>query len=151
MPIDLKKHIVDALNEVAELWAKDLRAHRDPEIATPMSPTARSVADLTYETILVNRRFAARLRGEAPPSMDGFPAAPEGLRTGAALADAMRESIDGIVAAYDDPEREIPATGGGTVTAFELCGFAITHSYYHLGQVDYVQTVYGDTEVHWMA
>ena len=150
MPIDLDAHVRDGLNEIAELWVKDLVAHRDEEIAVPASPTARSVADLTYEAIFVNRRFAARLRGEMPEPMNGFPSCPERLRSGAALAAAMRESVDAILFSLGDLQREIPATGGGAVTAFEVAGFAIQHLYFHLGQVDYVQTVYGDTEVHWM-
>jgi len=135
---------------VSTLWEKDLAAHRDEELLSRPSETARSVADFAYETIFVNRRIAARLRGEAVASMDGFPTCPEELRSRDLLAKAMRESADEVLAAVGDPEREITRPDGSTVSAFASAEFAAVHMFYHLGQVNYVQTMYGDPAVHWM-
>lgn len=93
-----------------------------------------------------------RLRGETPPPLTGFPPqtgpCPEELRTSESLAEAMRVSIREIAASIGDPERVLE-TGSGPTTAFALTEFAVLHMYYHLGQVNYAQTLYVDAEVHW--
>lgn len=150
MAIDLSALLKERLDEVSTLWEKDLAAHRDEELLSRPSETARSVADFAYETVFVNRRIAARLRGETVAPMDGFPACPEELRDRGLLAKAMRESADEVLAALGDPQREITRPDGSTVSAFASAEFAAIHMFYHLGQVNYVQTMYGDPAVHWM-
>ncbi len=149
MAIDLTKHLTENLQEVAEMWAKDLAAHTG-DLTTKAAPTARSIADIAYETIFVNRAFVARLKGAPAEPMDGFPECPRELRSAEALSAAMTESAHAIVAAIGDPERMIARRDGSQTTAFEVAGFAATHMMYHLGQVNYVQTVEGDPVIHWM-
>ena len=149
MAIDLKGLLEERLRDGAGLWAKDLAAHREEEFASA-SGGARSVADFAYETVFVNQRIAARLRGEGVAPMDGFPSCPDDLRSREALAKAMAESAEEVLAAVGDPERTITRPDGTTVSAFASAEFAAIHMYYHLGQVNYIQTVYGDPAVHWM-
>lgn len=149
MAIDLKAYLDESIRGSAALWAKDLAAHAGDLDSTP-APTARSVADFTYETILVNQIFAARLKGETPPSMDGFPTCPDELRSVDALSKAMTDSAQDILDAVGDLERPIRRGNGEEATAFEVAAFSAQHMMYHLGQLNYIQTVEGDPVVHWM-
>ena len=149
MAIDLKAYLDESVTEAAAMWAKDLAAHGGDLNSVP-APTARSVADFTYETILVNHIFAARLKGETPPSMEGFPTCPDELRSVEALSKAMTDSAQGILDAVGDLERPIRRGNGEEATAFEVAAFSATHMMYHLGQLNYVQTIEGDPVVHWM-
>lgn len=150
MALDLKGQLEELLRDCVWLWQKDLSMHRDEGFASSSSETARSAADLAYETVFDNRRVAARLRGEAVDSVDGFPACPEELRTREAMAKAMAESAEEILAALGDPEREIILSDGSKTTAFARVQYAANHMYYRLGRLNYVQATYGDTKIHWM-
>lgn len=152
MPLDLRALLDERLRNVGEMWAQDLSAHRPEELTRTPVETARSVADFAYETIYINRRIAMRLRGETPPPLTGFPPqtgpCPEELSAPGPLAEAMRASVVEIADAIGEPERVLETQSGPT-TSFALAEFAVLHMYYHLGQVNYAQTLYGDAEVHW--
>ena len=151
MSLDLKAILAENLNQCAELWEKDLLAHRVDQITTRPTESARSIADIVYETAVVNRRIAARLKGETPPPMDGFPSCPAEIATAAGLAKELKDATAVVLAAAgDDLEREV-VTPMGPESAFTYALFAGTHMMYHLGQINYIQTVYGDTDVHWLA
>ena len=150
MAIDLTAFVTNDLQGTAALWAKDLAAHRADEFNVSPSEKVRSVADFSYETLYVNRRLIARAKGEAVPPMDGFPTCPEELRTPDAMAKALAESVEQFLAVMGDPEREIVRPDGTVLTAFELGSFMNVHMMYHLGQINYIQTLYGDAHIHWM-
>lgn len=150
MAIDLKALLKERIEETAALWAKDLAAHRDDQLITRPSETARSLADIAWETITINRRVATRLRGETPGPIDGFPVCPPEMANRVALAEQMAASAQEILAAAGDSmEREIPLPNGEKESVFSYGEFALMHMQYHLGQLNYVQTVYGDTDIHW--
>lgn len=150
MAIDLAEFVTKDLRGMAAMWAKDLAAHRPEEFCSSPSEKVRSVADFSYETLFVNRRLIARVTGEPVLPMDGFPSCPEELCTPEAMAAALTESVEQFIAAMGDPEREIVRPDGTILTAFELGSFMNVHMMYHLGQINYVQTLCGDGDVHWM-
>lgn len=150
MALDLTGHLEELLRDCVWLWQKDLSMHCDEAFASSSSETARSAADLAYETVFDNRRVAARLRGEAVDSAAEYPPCPEEFRTRDAMAKAMAESAEEILAALGDPEREIVLSDGSKTTAFARVQYAANHMYYHLGQLNYIQAMYGDTKIHWM-
>ena len=138
------------LTGCADNWAKDLSAHQDEAFLTPTGPHVRSAADFTYEVVHINRRLAARIRGDVLGPFTGFPTCPDDLKSREALATALRESVDEILEAVGDPEREINMPDGSIETPISLAVFAANHMYYHLGQLNLIQVSYGDTTFHWM-
>lgn len=149
MAIDLPALLRERLRSAATLWAKDLRAHRPEELTKKPGEHARNAADIAWETILTNRRLAIRLRGEEPFAMEGFPTCPPEMATVSALIEAMGTSVEELLTATgDDMAREVHYPGGSE-SAFEYAEFAGIHMMYHLGQINYQQTLYGDPAVHW--
>ena len=149
MATDLKAYLDKSLNDASALWAIDLAAHAGDLNVAP-SDTARSVADIAYETVFVNRMFAARLNGDTTASMDGFPSCPPDMRSAEALSKALGDSVREILDAVGDPERPVARGNGDESSAFAVAAFAGTHMMFHLGQINYIQTVNGDPEIHWM-
>jgi len=142
--------VQSSLRQAAQLWEKDLRAHDVARLTEKPSETTRSVADFSYEVVTINRLFAARLRGEnPPPSPDGFPICPEELLSVDSLVTAIHESTEEVLEAMGDDEGRIVDTPNGPQNALGLAMFGAIHMFYHLGQVNYVQTMYGDTQMHW--
>ena len=148
MATDLKAFLDKSLTEASARWAMDLAAHAGDLNVAP-SETARSVADIAYETVFVNRMFAARLKGDATASMDGFPSCPSEMRSAQALSKAMGDSVREILNAVGDPERVVARGHGDESSAFAVAAYAGTHMMFHLGQINYIQTVNGDAEIHW--
>lgn len=66
------------------------------------------------------------------------------------MAMTMSESAEEILAAIGDPEREIVLSDGSRTTAFARVQYSASRMYYHLGQLNYIQALYGDTKIHWM-
>ncbi|RYG36840.1 DinB family protein [bacterium] len=149
MSLDLHALLKERLREAATLWAKDLRAHDPEHLTVEPKEGVRSAADIAWECVLTNRRLAMRIRGEEPFTLDGFPACPPEFATIPALIKALSESTDEILAAAgDDVEREV-SYPGGSESVFAYAEFAGIHMMYHLGQINYIQTLYGDPAVHW--
>ena len=138
------------LRQASHLWEKDLRAHDAARLTEKASETARSVADFAFEVITVNNRFAARLRGETlAPAPDGFPVCPEELLNVDSLVSAIHESTESVLQSMGDDEARTVETPNGPQNALGYALFAAIHMFYHLGQVNYVQTTYGDVDMHW--
>lgn len=117
--------------------------------ADPAS-SAHSVLDLAEECVHASLLFAAVLRGEPAPALvrsrEGAPfggdaeAARRHLEaSGKELADAVRGMDDAALErAYVLPL--------GTVPGVVVLDIALSHLQYHAGQVNYIQTLYGDTQ-----
>ncbi|CAN5608136.1 hypothetical protein BH11ARM2_BH11ARM2_19530 [soil metagenome] len=149
MTVDLNALLNERLRGAATLWAKDLRAHHPNELTTKPGDAVRSAADITWETILVNQRVATRLRGENPGPMEGFPSCPSESANVPTLIEALSASVDEVLeAAGEDMGREVHYPGGSE-SVFAYAEFAGIHMMYHLGQINYQQTLYGDPIVHW--
>jgi hypothetical protein len=138
------------INQAAILWEKDLRAHDPSRLTDQPTDSVRSVADIAWESVVINHRIAARLRGESPaPAGDGFPSCPTDLANTAALVAAIAESTQAVLDAMGDDETRMVQVPSGSENAIGYAMFAAIHMFYHLGQVNYVQTTYGDVDVHW--
>jgi hypothetical protein len=118
-------------------------------------PEVRSPYDFVFETAFVNRRFAKLMRGEElePWPFKTWATAPAEYCEKAAAAADLNASFDEVAAAWDslsddDVTREVK-TRTGTSTAFELALSAISHGSYHDGQLNYIQTLTGDSAIHW--
>jgi hypothetical protein len=96
----------------------------------------------------VCRRFAALLRGETPPPpssdwpfQDGAEAQEQVRQSTRELAAAIRALDEGALA------RTYP-TGMGPMPGAMVLRIAGGNLAYHVGQINFIQTLYGDTEFH---
>lgn len=113
--------------------------------ADPQSKT-RSTLDQAAECIDVNRRMTALLRGETPgppaserPFANGQEAQEQIRESAKELADAVRGlDEEALTRIYTTPMRPMRGT-----LLLEIAAGNLT---YHFGQINYIQTLYGDTE-----
>lgn len=156
MTTDLKTFIGEQLKVTAKMYLQDLQAMSHEQLSFSPSDVARTAYDFTYEVILVNRRVAARLRGEDPgawPGGEGFLKAPAEFCN---KEQAMKELEDSTVAALaawettpQDRLTEKIVVPQGETSPLELMSILLSHLPYHDGQLNYLQTIHGDGEVHW--
>jgi hypothetical protein len=108
----------------------------------------RTIRAQIAECTQVNRAMAKLLRGEDPGKPDfeegaDFATPEEGVNELKSSANELAESIRGL----DDEALTRPyKTGLGTLTGAQVIELALANMNYHMGQVNYIQMMYGDTE-----
>ena len=151
------EHLRAATDRASRLLANDLKAIPEEKQNTSPGGIARTPVNIVAECAMVNGRIAHFLRsGEMPPRptieernrhLASFDSAEK------ALAYLERETTV-LLAAFDglEPARlgeRNDELFGRPMTLFQLAELAAVHMSYHDGQLNYVQTLYGDAEMHW--
>ncbi len=147
------------LETASKFYLQDLEAIPEEKLGISPAGQARTPYDFTYEVALVNNRVANDISGQPnepwPFPDDTWAVAPEELRSKAAITDFLRQSIDNIKAAYaDKTEEELSARMRPEGRETDTCHadrimFAAYHTGYHGAQLNYIQSIYNDLEVHW--
>lgn len=155
MSIDVFGALRAGLVQAGERLVSDLSAIPDDKVAVSPGGQARPPADFVYEVAFVNRRFAARLKGTEPPAVpgDGWIVAPAECRDKPGLISEIEASVQDVLEGLDSrgPEGldDTIDTLRGPWTVFETAVFVAQHMNYHDAQLNYVQALNGDMEVHW--
>lgn len=156
MATSLKEHLRKSFETNAGFYIRDLEAMTHEQLEKSPGGQARSGYDFTFEVVVVHRRIEARLTGRDPgpySGADGWIVAPEEFRKPEAARKEMKDSVTGVLAAFDavpeeDLEREIPLPKGST-SALDMIDLALTHATYHDAQLNYIQAIHGDGAMHW--
>ena len=109
-----------------------------------------SALDMLDECIGVNRRFTALLRGETPQGgpADGsrvFRSAEQGVEM---LLESAREAADTVKSLNDAALSKMYTLRMGERPGSVLIRLMPFNMTYHTGQINYIQLLYGDTEMH---
>jgi uncharacterized damage-inducible protein DinB len=117
--------------------------------ATEDDSKTRSVMDLVGECVEANRRILAYIRGDQigprPASFDIYPTVGEAVEALHASADDLAAEIAKL--GPDDLMREVQ-THRGPMPAALAMQFPMRNMTYHMGQINMIQLLYGDTEFH---
>ncbi len=138
------------------LFLIDLNALPEEAFHQKFGAKTRTVADIVREVNMVNDHVGMTIRGEEPfvwPDA-GWIVAPTEWTTKALVIAAFEESSSKIietVAAFseEDLEKTVPSDGGGEATIRSRCQFMALHTWYHSGQLNFIQTLLGDDGWHW--
>ena len=148
--MDTKRLAVDGLKSACRTMRQDLDALPEEAFDRKFGPKTRTVADLVYETTLVNDHVGMVMREEEPFDWPegGWITAPEALRSKAEVIAAFAHSAELICRTAESfaPEAFVSplVTDEGETTRFERCRFMTLHLWYHSGQFNYIQTLLGD-------
>ena len=149
--------LASTLKHTFKLFLRDLEALPEEAYTKEFGPVVRTVADIVHEVNVVNDEIVKVIRGgyDGPMPNDGWLRAPEGLRTKAATIEAFKRSSEAALATVGGftPEEfaEKVKNQEGEATREEECRFMNIHVWYHLGQLNYIQTLFGDDQWHWMS
>lgn len=98
-------------------------------------------------------RSASQGGDPGPWPGEGFLRAPAEYQDKQYVIDRFNQSMDAVVAALDQCPEERMSTKislpQGETSVTELCSLIIRHTSYHDGQLNYIQTLHGDENVHW--
>jgi hypothetical protein len=149
-PVVNSEEIVDRIRRAAGLFSKDLSAMDEPMLVNSFGGSARTGYDIAYEVTFINNAVATNEFGGEPPK--GWMRAPEGQSKDAAIQ-AFNDSVDAVCAkiagsSADDFAAEMTTPFGPTNFGF-MANMLPAHIMYHSGQLNYIQTLYGDEAFHW--
>jgi hypothetical protein len=156
MNIDNMKSLVkEFLEGSLTRYQQDLEAIPADKFAVSPGGSARSAADFTLECITLNIRFAAVLRKQEPEPMKwaGWTRAEGDMKERAQSCAAFKSSADELLAAFEalngEGLEEMVTAFRNPTPAYELAHFAAVHINYHDAQLNLLQALYGDEEMHW--
>lgn len=150
----LKQHILESLSDDAKAYVQDFEALSHEQLAVSPGGSARTGYDITYEVVLVNERISQRLASIDPGKWpyEGWVVAPPEAQNKEELMKRFKSSIDAIAKSIEALDDEL--SGGyvadGKEQSFSgIAGMAVWHMGYHGGQLNYIQSLHGDMELHW--
>lgn len=153
--MDITTPVAKSLKSAIDIFRKDLEALPDDAFCRSFGPATRTVADIVYEVNMVNDHVAMILRGDTPFDWpdDGWVKAPAEFNAKEIVIKAFTKSSQEIlelVAPLSAEELDAPFEAGGSTTSrAERCRFITLHLWYHSGQLNFIQTLLGDAEMHW--
>ena len=151
LPDDLKSLLLSNIEDARASYEKDLSTMSEAQLAHSPGGNARCPYDFTYEVVLVNNRVAMRLRGEDPGpwSFESWVTAPPEFRVKEAAIAAFNASVVTVLEAVGDDVTRNLDTANGPKSVFSMAHFCAMHIMYHDAQLNYLQAMNGDSEMHW--
>ncbi|MBP6964107.1 MAG: DUF1572 family protein [Armatimonadetes bacterium] len=137
----------------AELLVKDASYIPEEKLCFCPMGCAKTAKDILAEVAATNASLAAALIGETPD-----PAFAEQVKradTRNELSVLVLESARIVVAAVDkiredDLDKDATMPWGGVFPLWQAILLPVSHMTYHDGQLNYIQTLLGDSAFHWM-
>lgn len=153
---ELKDFLRERVTQAAHFYTQDLEALTHEQLNKSPGGKARSGYDFTHEVIVVNNRIATQLRGEDAgpwPFGEDWAVCPDSDRVKETAVSQIKESTEAILAAFDnipDEKFNVKFMSGERETSYSsMVSMAGMHMMYHAAQLNYIQALHGDEEVHW--
>ena len=129
---------------------------KDKAVWKPLE-TGRSIQEIALECAGVNLFMAKAISTYAAPVMDReefakFTAEHDTLEKSVAALKSSLSALSAAIICFPTEKLDdtilLPFPGGTTVAFAELISKPYYHLSYHLGQINYIQTLYGDKAMH---
>ncbi len=151
-----KQHLKESAQFAQRLLSNDLKATPDDKLHVGHGGCSRTPLNIVAECAMVNGLIAGFL---STGKFEGRPSAERAAHLNSvdtrekALA-YLEEETQRLVAAIDAMDESTlgevtDGPIGRPMTRFAIAGLASTHMMYHDGQLNYVQSICGDSEMHW--
>ncbi len=156
--LDTKALIAGWTYAMTDMYCKDLKAMSDEQLVAAQPGVARSASKLTadacamavYATKLLSDPSAEfQMEADMNRMVEEMTTVSEAVRVVSEAGGALSQAIG---AASDDRLAEMmtPPWGGPAMPMFLFVTIAANHLWYHDGQINLIQAMNGDGEVHWM-
>ena len=155
-PFDPRNESITRLSSVRDFFQKDLNALTADQLGTTQGGCSRCAYDLAYEItgfLGVLSTLLETGKSEFNPPQ-GWVRAPQDFHNKEKAVEAVSNAFDHLIEALkgykgDFLEDKFPFIFGD-MNPLTIANFAVSHVMYHSGQLNYIQTIHGDDEFHWM-
>lgn len=155
--IDARGYLIGWAKGLTGMYSADINAIPDDKWTASFGGCTRSANELTADAISLMIWCTEALKGNVIMDSEGAmmkQLIAEVSNKGVAIA-KLAESVDGFVAALaqaSDEALSAEVTPPWQMPAplFMIAQIAVSHLWYHDGQLNYIQCLLGDDKVHWM-
>lgn len=149
-----KEKTLSGVTRVFRFFLQDLENLPADVFDKSLGGKARTVADIVYEVRLTNERLYRDLLGQPSAEQpNAWVTAPEEVRTKEASIHAFQTSCEQLVELIErmSPEQLEEVVPGvlGEASRADHCRSMTVHLWYHSGQLNFIQTLLGDSDMHW--
>lgn len=149
----LRSYVIKTFENANGEFVKDLDALSEENLGKSWSGS-RTAYDIAYEVGLINRRIAMTCRemntGPWPWEFGKeWVKAPVELRSKAAIVKHVEEAGQELVDSIGTDVEKIVPIPDGTRPIYQLVIGAAKHTFYHDAQLNFIQQLTGDMEIHW--
>ena len=144
-----------AIERTHKNLVNDLNATPDAKLNSGSGGVSRPAIEIVVECGSVNGMVTGALTGVAPAPSDpeqrkAFVAS---LQTKESVLTYLEQQTQQLLAAVDGVDEnklgDMVETPLGPMTLFGLVELSAMHMMYHDGQLNYIQAMHGDSEMHW--
>lgn len=153
---DLKAFLTGMIQRSANRLADDLAHLSTEQLSTSPMGVARnplhfSAECIGFNSLVVNAFSGAPSLRPSEEAREKFFASFDSLEKAQAGLRRSAEEVVAVIAEADEAKltEQAMAPWGEPMPLYMLIYVAADHMSYHDGQVNYIQTLYGDAEVHW--
>lgn len=151
-----KKNVVRGMEQFLRNFSKV----PDDKLGWSPTPTSKSAIRIAAHTAVGAANFANMIRKRKLPSPEEIPdfvartkAAEEALTNRAEVESVFRKNTDEVLSAIDtlapdDIELVLDSSQGWTMPITFLINLPAMHADWHTGQIDFLQTCWGDQEIY---
>jgi hypothetical protein len=152
--VNTKDKTLGSVTRVFRFFQQDIENLPEEVFVKSLGGKARTVADIAYEVRLTNERLCRDLlRQPSTDTPSGWAVAPEELYTKKATRRSFQASAEAVVQilegmSVEEIEEVVPGVLGEASRA-DHCRSMTVHLFYHSGQLNFIQTLLGDSDIHW--
>ncbi|MBB6049717.1 DinB family protein [Armatimonas rosea] len=152
--MNTKDKTLGSVTRVFRFFQQDIENLPEEVFVKSLGGKARTAADIAYEVRLTNERLCRDLlRQPSTDTPSGWAVAPEELHSKEATRRSFQASAEAVVQilegmSVEEIEEIVPGVLGEASRA-DHCRSMIVHLFYHSGQLNFIQTLLGDSEIHW--
>lgn len=150
--IDARTYLSGFAQAVTGMYCADINAIPEEKWATPMGGCTRPASELTADALSLLAWVTSALNGVEHEEMNQDN---EACATKAGAIACIQKGMDNFSAALAGASDEllnktITAPFGMEMPLFAMAQLAVSHVWYHDGQLNYIHCLLGDDKVHWM-
>lgn len=148
--IDAKAFLGQWLGFLTGMYIADINATPDEKWTESFGGCTRNLGALTADALSLILWTTSKMKGETPA--EGQPDCSTKEKALALIRSASDDFGAALAAASDETLLSpVQTPFGMEMPLFMVAQIAVNHLWYHDGQVNYVQCLYGDGQVHWTA
>lgn len=154
---DPRKDVLERLAFARQLFGADVQSMSTDDLAATGGGQSRSGFDFIFEMVGFYETFAGLLQN-GPSDIEGpqggWVRAPKEFCDKDSAVTAMNASADKFAKVIEDYPGELVSdvfpSPVGPFTPLGMANLAVWHTMYHSGQLNYIQTIRGDVDFHWI-
>lgn len=154
--IDARGYLSGWLQGLTSMYTADIEAIPEDQWTKSFGGVTRGAGDLTADTIALLEWTTEAIKGNVLLMEEGSHQQYAGdCSTKAGATALLSKSVEKFQAALNSASDEtlnstVMAPWGMETPVFMMAQIAVSHVWYHDGQLNYVQCLLGDEKVHWM-